>query len=65
MSSPHTSVTIAAKRLNASAVILCMLLLGFSIERPALQGVVGMGSAAAQSLMTQEKTVTIPIEGMV
>ena len=62
---PQNDATITARRLSASAVILCMLLLGFSIERPALQGVVGMGSAAAQSLMTQEKTVTIPIEGMV
>jgi hypothetical protein len=65
MRSPHNSAIIAARRLSASAVILCILLLGFSIERHALQGAVGMGRAAAQTPITQEKTVTIPIEGMV
>jgi hypothetical protein len=62
---PQNDATITARRLSASAVILCMLLFGFFIDRHALQGAVGMGRAAAQTPRTQEKTVTIPIEGMV
>ena len=65
MLSPHNDATSAARRLSASAVILCLLLLGVSIERRAPQGAVGMVRAAAQTPMMQEKTVTIPIEGMV
>ena len=65
MLSPKNSTTIAARRLTVSTVILCTLLLGLSIDTRASQRVVGMLRAAAQTHMTQEKTVTIPIEGMV
>jgi len=65
MSSPRNYLAIAARRLIVSAVILCTLLLGFSIDRRAPQGALGMLCAAAQANVTQEKTVTIPIEGMV
>ena len=65
MKSSRNYATIAARRLIVSAVILCTLLLGFSIDVHAPQGAVGMLRAAAQAKMTQEKMVTIPIEGMV
>ncbi len=44
-------------------VILCALLLGFSIDLRTPQGARGILRAAAQANMTQQKTVTIPIEG--
>jgi len=65
MISPRNHLAIAARRLIVSAVILCTLLPGFSIDTRAPQGAVGMFSAVAQTNRTQEKTVTIPIEGMV
>jgi len=61
---PRNSPAIAARRLIVSAVILCTLLLGFSIDRRAPQRALGILSAAAQANVVQEKTVTIPIEGM-
>jgi hypothetical protein len=65
MISPKNYATIAARRLTMSVVILCTLLLRFSIDTRAPQEAVGLLSAAAQTHTTQEKTVTIPIEGMV
>jgi hypothetical protein len=65
MISPKSYATVTARRLIASAVILCTLSLGFSINTRVPQGAVGMVRAAAQTHRTQEKTVTIPIEGMV
>ena len=65
MISPKNSATIAARRLTMSVVMLCALLLAFSIDTRAPQGAISLCSAAAQTPMTQEKTVTIPIEGMV
>jgi len=65
MISPQNYAAIAARRPIVSAVILCTLLLGFSIDVRAPQRAVGMFSVAAQANVAQEKTVTIPIEGMV
>jgi hypothetical protein len=59
------TVTLAARQLIVSVVMLCTLLLGFSIDTRAPQGSIGLLSAAAQTNITQEKTVTIPIEGMI
>lgn len=64
MISPRNYPAMAAKLL-VSTVILCTLLLGFAIDVRAPQGAGGRLRAAAQAHMTQEKTVTIPIEGMV
>jgi hypothetical protein len=65
MISPKHSATIAARQLTVSVVILWTLLLGFSIDTRVPQEVGGVLSAAAQTPMPQEKTVTIPLEGMV
>jgi hypothetical protein len=64
MSSPRTSPAIATRLLMRTA-ILATLFLGFCIDTRALQGAVGLLSATAQTPMTQEKTITLPIEGMV
>jgi hypothetical protein len=65
MISSRNSLAITARRLIVSTAILCTLLLGFSIDERAPQGAVGTLRAAAQTNMTREKTVTIPIEGMI
>ncbi len=50
--------------LIVGAMILCSLLLGFSIGMRTPQEVPGVARAAAQANVAQGKTVTIPIEGM-
>lgn len=64
MMHPRHSPAIAGRRRIVSAIILCALLLGLSLNTSTAQGTLGISRASAQTTTIQEKTVTIPIEGM-